>query len=67
MSAMTVVTSRSDFEKLIALRLREAKNLIDLGDWDGAYYLAGYVVEYAFNLHYYSLGESGELSREEPR
>lgn len=42
---MTVVTSRSDFEKLADLRLKEAKLLLDHGDYDGAYYLAGYAVE----------------------
>ena len=47
---MTVVTSRTDFEKLMDLRLKEAKQLLDLNDWDGAYYLAGYAVEFAFKI-----------------
>jgi hypothetical protein len=37
---MAVMTSRSDFEKLIALQQA----------WDGAYYLVGYVVEFALKI-----------------
>lgn len=44
---MTVVTSRSNFEKLVNLRMNEAKLLLDAKDWDGAYYLVGYAVEFA--------------------
>src|SRR5271157_4696817 len=47
---MTVVTSRADFEKLIALRMKEAKLLLDKKDWDGACYLAGYAVEFALKI-----------------
>lgn len=47
---MSVVTSRADFEKLVDLRLEEAKNLIGQGNWDGAYYLAGYAVEFALKV-----------------
>lgn len=48
---MVVVTSRADFEKLIDLRMAEAKLLMDhLRDWDGAYYLAGYAVEFALKV-----------------
>ncbi len=47
---MTVVTSRADFEKLLDLRLAEAKLLLAQNDWDGAYYLAGYAVEFAFKI-----------------
>ena len=47
---MTVVTSRSDFEKLMDLRLKEAKHLLDQKDWDGAYYLAGYAIEFALKI-----------------
>jgi hypothetical protein len=48
---MTVVTSRADFEKLMVLRMEEAKLLIDQKhDWDGAYYLAGYAVEFALKI-----------------
>lgn len=47
---MSAVTTRADFEKLVDLRLEEAKNLIDRGNWDGAYYLAGYAVEFALKV-----------------
>ena len=47
---MTVVTTRPEFEMLMDLRLKEAKHLIDQKDWDGAYYLAGYAVEFALKI-----------------
>lgn len=47
---MTVVTSRSDFEQLMALRMKEAKLLLDQKDWNGAYYLVGYAVEFALKI-----------------
>src|SRR5258708_4220596 len=47
---MTVVTSRPDFERLLVLRMEEAKLLLDQKDWDGAYYLAGYAVEFALKI-----------------
>jgi HEPN domain-containing protein len=47
---MTVVTSQSDFEKLMVLRLKEAELLLRHRDWDGAYYLAGYAVEFALKI-----------------
>jgi HEPN domain-containing protein len=47
---MTIVTSRADFEKLMDLRLKEAKLLLDQKDWDGAYYLVGYAVEFALKI-----------------
>lgn len=47
---MTVVTSRFDFEKLLDLRLKEAKLLLDQKDWDGAYYIAGYAIEFALKI-----------------
>jgi hypothetical protein len=47
---MTVVTSRSDFEKLMALRMKEAKHLLDQKEWDGVYYLVGYAVEFALKI-----------------
>lgn len=47
---MTVVTSRADFEKLMNLRMMEAKLLLDQKDWDGAYYLVGYAVEFALKI-----------------
>ncbi len=47
---MTVVTSKSVFEKLMKLRLEEANLLLTHKDWDGAYYLAGYAVEFALKI-----------------
>src|SRR6266436_6567444 len=47
---MTVVTSRADFEKLMDLRMKEAKLLLDQKDWDGAYYLVDYAVEFALTI-----------------
>src|SRR5438552_17243364 len=47
---MAVVTSRADFEKLMDLRMKEAKLLLDQQDWDGAYYLVGYAVEFALKI-----------------
>ena len=48
---MVIVTSRADFEKLIDLRMAEAKLLMDhLQDWDVAFYLAGYAVEFALKV-----------------
>src|SRR5437764_10156243 len=47
---MTVITSRSDFQKLMELRMKEARFLLDQKDWDGAYYLAGYAVEFALKI-----------------
>ena len=47
---MTVVTSRADFEKLMYLRMKEAKLLLDQKDWDGAYYLVGYAAEFALKI-----------------
>jgi HEPN domain-containing protein len=38
---------RNDLRALATLRLREARLLLDHKHWDGAYYLAGYVVELA--------------------
>ena len=40
-------TKKSDFQKLADMRVREAKVLLDAGEWDGAYYLVGYAVECA--------------------
>jgi hypothetical protein len=37
--------NRAHFQQLAAVRLREAESLLAAGLWDGAYYLAGYVVE----------------------
>lgn len=43
----TPAITRADFQQLADVRLKEAKALLDLGMWDGAYYLAGYAVEVA--------------------
>jgi HEPN domain-containing protein len=43
----TPAVTRADFQALADVRLAEAKALLDLGMWDGAYYLAGYAVEIA--------------------
>lgn len=37
--------NRSEFQTLAEVRLKEAKALLDVQLWDGAYYLAGYAVE----------------------
>ena len=47
---MLVVTTREGFEKLIDRRLAEASLLLTNGEWDGAYYIIGYAVEYAFKI-----------------
>jgi HEPN domain-containing protein len=39
--------NRSDFKKLVKLRLKEARMLLDNECYEGAYYLAGYAVECA--------------------
>lgn len=39
--------NRSDFQQLAKVRLREAKLLLAANAPDGAYYLAGYAVEFA--------------------
>ena len=38
---------RSDLQRLAAVRVADAKTLLDAGQWSGAYYLAGYAVECA--------------------
>jgi hypothetical protein len=52
---MTIATSRADFEKLMGLRMMEAKLLLGQKDWDGAYYLVGYAVEFALKIRVISL------------
>lgn len=42
-----LISTRAEFQSLADQRLIEAKALLDLGHWDGAYYLAGYAVELA--------------------
>jgi HEPN domain-containing protein len=39
--------TRRDFQALSAIRLREARHLVEKRCWDGAYYLGGYAVECA--------------------
>lgn len=40
--------NRKDLQQLALIRLREAKVLLDNGNYDGAYYLCGYAIECAF-------------------
>ena len=40
------IETQVEFQELAQTRLEEAKALLDLGKWDGAYYLAGYAVEF---------------------
>jgi HEPN domain-containing protein len=42
-----LIESRADFQQMANERLEEAKALLDVGKWSGAYYLAGYAVELA--------------------
>ncbi len=37
--------NRADLQDLARLRIREAQALLAVGEWSGAYYLAGYSVE----------------------
>jgi len=39
--------TRTEFQELAEVRLKEADSLLTAGLWDGAYYLAGYAVECA--------------------
>ena len=39
--------NRTELQTLAEIRVKEAKALLDAGLWDGAYYLAGYAVEFA--------------------
>ncbi len=39
--------NRKDFQELTRIRIREARHLLQGGQFDGAYYLAGYAVECA--------------------
>lgn len=39
--------NRADLQQLAETRLREAKVLLDAGEWPGAYYLCGYSMECA--------------------
>jgi HEPN domain-containing protein len=42
-----LIETKAEFQVLTEQRLLEAKALLDLEKWDGAYYLAGYAVELA--------------------
>ena len=42
-----LIKTKAEFQGLAEERLVEAKSLLDIGKWDGAYYLAGYAVELA--------------------
>ena len=42
-----LIETRAEFQELAETRLKEAKALLDLGMWNGSYYLAGYAVEVA--------------------
>lgn len=42
-----LIETKAEFQVLAEQRLLEAKALLDLEKWDGAYYLAGYAVELA--------------------
>lgn len=42
-----LIQTRAEFQQLAEERIDEAKALLDLGKWNGAYYLAGYAVELA--------------------
>ena len=42
-----LIETTAEFQVLAEQRLLEAKALLDLEQWDGAYYLAGYAVELA--------------------
>lgn len=39
--------NRTDFQKLALMRVEDAKTLLDNGQYEGSYYLAGYAVECA--------------------
>jgi HEPN domain-containing protein len=42
-----LIETRAEFQELAEQRVVEAKSLLDLGMWDGAFYLTGYAVELA--------------------
>lgn len=42
-----LIETKAEFQALAEERLMEAKALLDLEKWDGAYYMAGYAVELA--------------------
>jgi HEPN domain-containing protein len=46
--------NRNDFKRLAGLRLAESRRLLDSGHHEGAFYLAGYAVEWALKACYAS-------------
>ncbi len=44
------IESQADFQRLAEIRLMESELLLANGQWDGAFYLAGYVVELALKF-----------------
>ena len=46
-----LIETKTEFQVLAEERLLEAKALLDLEKWDGAYYLAGYAVELALKAY----------------
>jgi hypothetical protein len=53
--------NRTDFQTLADVRIAEAKGLLDLGHWPGAYYLAGYAVECALKACIAKLTMAGDF------
>ena len=51
-----LIQTRAEFQGLAEKRLVEAKALLDLGMWDGAYYLTGYAVELALKACIIAMG-----------
>jgi HEPN domain-containing protein len=52
---MSEMASIQNFRMLSERRLREARILLNAGEWDGAYYLAGYSVEFALKAKIISM------------
>lgn len=52
---------RKDLQELSKIRLREASALLELGLFDGAYYLAGYAVECALKACIAKATQRGEF------
>ena len=53
--------NRSDFQNLANERIAEAKILLDAGKWSGAYYLAGYAVEFGLKACIAKLTQAEEF------
>jgi HEPN domain-containing protein len=54
------MTTRNQLKELALLRLREAQALFEAGLYDGAKYLAGYVVEFALKARICRILDVGE-------